>query len=181
VDERTGVYTYNWSGLDALFNAEPFGFFLDQPVPTALAGLDGPYVVGGQQFTVDARGRLHRAPLPPAGQPLLVRVGNANRDSFTVALRPAHARPAETYPLPARLLAVSDIEGNFDGLSSLLRSHGVVDANYNWTFGAGHLVLNGDFVDRGDYVTPGSGCSTGWRPRPRRPAARSTTCSATTR
>ncbi|RAK62666.1 metallophosphoesterase [Hymenobacter edaphi] len=153
VDEQAGRYTYNWSGLDALVNDEPLGFFIDQPVPTALDGVDGPYVVGRRVFTVDARSRLRSAPLR-AGQPLPVRVGNADQDSFLVALRPAHARPPETYPLPTRLLAVSDIEGNFDGFVSLLRRQGVVDAGFNWSFGRGHLVLNGDFVDRGGYVTP---------------------------
>ncbi|OON71114.1 metallophosphoesterase [Hymenobacter sp. CRA2] len=153
VDELTGRYTYNWSGLDALVNQEKFGFFTDQPVPTALDGVDGPYVVGNRQFVVDRHNQLRSAPLR-AGEPLQVRVNNPDQDSFSVALRAAHLRPAETYPMPARLLAISDIEGNFDGLISLLRSHGVVDAGYNWTFGPGHLVLNGDFVDRGDNVTP---------------------------
>jgi hypothetical protein len=29
----------------------------------------------------------------------------------------------------------------------------VIDENFNWTFGKGHLVLNGDFFDRGRQVT----------------------------
>jgi hypothetical protein len=34
-----------------------------------------------------------------------------------------------------------------------LQNAGVIDAGYNWTFGDGHLVLTGDFFDRGDQVT----------------------------
>mgnify|MGYP000951887711 CR=1 FL=1 len=29
----------------------------------------------------------------------------------------------------------------------------MIDQNLNWTFGKGHLVLVGDFVDRGVFVT----------------------------
>jgi hypothetical protein len=29
----------------------------------------------------------------------------------------------------------------------------VIDSNFNWSFGDGHLVLTGDFFDRGDQVT----------------------------
>src|SRR6185503_2902022 len=42
---------------------------------------------------------------------------------------------------------------NFAGFRKLLQAGGVIDADYNWTFGNGHLVLTGDFVDRGDQVT----------------------------
>lgn len=48
---------------------------------------------------------------------------------------------------------VSDIEGNFKAFRTLLQANNVIDSNYNWTFGDGHLVLTGDFVDRGDMVT----------------------------
>jgi hypothetical protein len=48
---------------------------------------------------------------------------------------------------------LSDIEGNFAAFRKLLQAGGVIDANYNWTFGDGHLVLTGDFFDRGEQVT----------------------------
>jgi hypothetical protein len=34
-----------------------------------------------------------------------------------------------------------------------LQAGGVIDSNFNWTFGNGHLLLVGDFVDRGSQVT----------------------------
>ncbi|GAB3636672.1 hypothetical protein GCM10027422_22620 [Hymenobacter arcticus] len=55
--------------------------------------------------------------------------------------------------MPEKLLAISDIEGNFIGFEQLLRGAGVVDAQLNWQFGRGHLVLVGDFFDRGLNVT----------------------------
>ncbi len=50
-------------------------------------------------------------------------------------------------------LVISDIEGNFRAFRRLLQANGVMDAKFNWTFGEGHLVLNGDFFDRGNQVT----------------------------
>lgn len=48
---------------------------------------------------------------------------------------------------------VSDIEGNFKAFRKLLQAGNVIDHQFNWTFGDGHLVLTGDFVDRGDQQT----------------------------
>ena len=52
-----------------------------------------------------------------------------------------------------KLLAISDIEGSFAAFRKLLQVNKVIDADFNWTFGNGHLVLTGDFVDRGEQVT----------------------------
>lgn len=73
--------------------------------------------------------------------------------SFSFRLRKvAEAGPAE-FEMPEKILAISDIEGNFGGFASILRSSGVIDSSYNWSFGKGHLVLLGDFFDRGKNVT----------------------------
>jgi len=52
-----------------------------------------------------------------------------------------------------QILAISDIEGNYYALTRLLIGNGVVDDSLNWIFGKSHLVLLGDMVDRGTYVT----------------------------
>lgn len=57
------------------------------------------------------------------------------------------------YPEPSGLVAISDIEGNLDVFIKLLQANGVIDDRLNWVFGSGHLVLIGDFVDRGTKVT----------------------------
>lgn len=73
--------------------------------------------------------------------------------TFRVPLRRAVSVPASAYPQPEKWVAVSDIEGNFKGFEQLLRGAGVVDAQLTWRFGRGHLVLVGDFFDRGLQVT----------------------------
>lgn len=59
------------------------------------------------------------------------------------------------YREPDRLVAISDIEGNLDAFVNLLKANKVVDEKLNWAFGEGHLVLVGDYFDRGKYVTEG--------------------------
>ncbi len=51
-----------------------------------------------------------------------------------------------------KLLVLSDIEGEFAALRSLLLANKVIDKQYNWIFGKGHLVIAGDLFDRGDMV-----------------------------
>lgn len=54
---------------------------------------------------------------------------------------------------PNKLMSLSDIEGNFDKFRMLLQNNKIIDENYNWTFGKGHLVFAGDMFDRGEQVT----------------------------
>ncbi|MFZ1321934.1 MAG: metallophosphoesterase [Ignavibacteria bacterium] len=55
----------------------------------------------------------------------------------------------DTYELPEKMLIISDIEGNFKGFQMILEGSGVINEEFEWTFGNGHLVLVGDFFDRG--------------------------------
>ena len=72
---------------------------------------------------------------------------------FTTTIKKSLKNEPCTYPKPDKLLAISDIEGNFIPFRDLLIANGVMDDHYQWTFGTGHLVLNGDFFDRGLHVT----------------------------
>lgn len=63
-----------------------------------------------------------------------------------------HTQPDE-YPLPQKMLMISDIEGNFKGLKSILEGNNIIDEQLNWTFGNNHLVIVGDLFDRALNVT----------------------------
>jgi hypothetical protein len=52
-----------------------------------------------------------------------------------------------------KILAISDIESGFKTFRDYLMNNKVIDERLNWTFGKGHLVLLGDFVDRGMSTT----------------------------
>lgn len=52
-----------------------------------------------------------------------------------------------------RIVALSDIHGQYDLMVRLLRAHGVIDAKDRWNLGRDHLVITGDVFDRGPRVT----------------------------
>lgn len=54
---------------------------------------------------------------------------------------------------PERLFVLSDIEGEFEAFRKLLQANKIIDDQFNWTFGKGHLVFAGDMFDRGLQVT----------------------------
>lgn len=60
--------------------------------------------------------------------------------------------PKNTYNDNAKILAISDIESGFKTFRDFLIANKVINKKLNWTFGNGHLVLLGDFVDR-DFST----------------------------
>lgn len=131
-DERRGRFQF----------MEPRSYDLD--------GVDGPYVMAAEVITVDAHNTIHRRPLTSdtVFVPLDSVVG------FPAIVRHAHPVQQAVHPMPERMLAVSDIEGNFTALAAILKVNGVIDDAFRWTFGNGHLVLLGDMVDRGDQVLP---------------------------
>jgi hypothetical protein len=73
--------------------------------------------------------------------------------TFSVQLKKKNEVERSEYKRINKQLAISDIEGNFGPFRKLLTANGVIDDNFNWTFGEGHLVLTGDFFDRGTQVT----------------------------
>ncbi|MGB3779156.1 MAG: metallophosphoesterase [Tunicatimonas sp.] len=125
---------------------------------------DGPYITYlGEQMLVH-RGETYE------GKPVVLRdelpfserqalafscyTDSAIPTSFEFTLRKNLNIPPVEYDLPERLLAVSDIEGNFYAFQQLLVGNGVIDEDFNWTFGEGHLVLLGDLFDRDINVLP---------------------------
>lgn len=73
--------------------------------------------------------------------------------TFSVKLKPELKNEKCEYKKVSKQFVISDIEGNFRAIRRLLQANGVIDSSFNWTFGDGHLVLTGDFVDRGEQVT----------------------------
>ncbi|MBK8981603.1 MAG: metallophosphoesterase [Ignavibacteria bacterium] len=74
-------------------------------------------------------------------------------DQFNFRLKESVNTENDVYDLPEKMLILSDIEGNFKGFYLILKGAGVINENFEWTFGNGHLVLVGDFFDRGLNVT----------------------------
>lgn len=78
---------------------------------------------------------------------------DATKDTFKFQLKDSLKIEPAAYLLPAKMLIISDIEGNFKGFKSILLGNKIIDNNLNWSFGDNHLVLVGDFFDRGLNIT----------------------------
>ena len=86
--------------------------------------------------------------------PLLTcKVDDASKATFKVKLHSDYSVPPSVYPKPKKLFAISDIEGNFNVFANTLRGNGLINKKFEWIYGEGHLVLVGDFFDRGNNVT----------------------------
>lgn len=120
--------------------------------------VDGPYVfIEGANYVVRTFDREKGLTLSS--------FSNREQVSFTVQMPDGHdfdvklhlnlvSQEKSQYPtLPSKYLALSDIEGNIEGLVMLLKGAKVMNDEYHWTFGDGHLYILGDMFDRGKYVS----------------------------
>jgi len=59
---------------------------------------------------------------------------------------------AVTAAQAGRIVAVGDVHGNFEGLTSILQETGIIDADLKWAGGTATYVQLGDLFDRGLHV-----------------------------
>jgi len=112
--------------------------------------IDGPYLINGTVITVDTNEQIRKQALDR--DTVTVWINAAEEERFNVPLKAEFSVEPALYEMPERLIAISDIEGNFTAFSSFLQANQVINERFQWTFGRGHLVLVGDFVDRGEDV-----------------------------
>jgi len=58
-----------------------------------------------------------------------------------------------TYSNVEQIAVLSDVHGQYDLTTTILKNNGIIDEHLNWAYGNGHLVIVGDIFDRGDQVT----------------------------
>lgn len=121
--------------------------------------IDGPYIYGKNDslsiITVEKDKDssfyiLNKSLKRVDDQKFICNVNNSDEDNFSFSLMGNYISPKTVYKAPEKLFVTSDIEGNFNAFYSLLVGNAIMDKNYNWTFGKGHLVICGDMVDRGN-------------------------------
>jgi hypothetical protein len=59
------------------------------------------------------------------------------------------AAPSTSAQAPNRIIAIGDIHGSIDGVTSILKVTGLIDSNRNWIGGKTQLLQTGDYMDRG--------------------------------
>jgi len=74
------------------------------------------------------------------------------KDSYEISSYPPKVE-ASTYSDVSKFFVISDIHGQYDRMVEILKGNGIIDANLDWAWGNGHLVVLGDVFDRGDKVT----------------------------
>ena len=121
-------------------------------VETAAVADDGPYVFHAQDAQLESLwlcdGETVRL-LQPRGDVIPVRCGFPH----PLLVPDEDIDPLPLLPQGTRIVALSDIHGQYDLMVRLLRTHHVIDEGDNWNLGSDHLVLTGDVFDRGPRVT----------------------------
>ena len=73
--------------------------------------------------------------------------------SFSFTLKDSLKNEPDHYENVEKIVAISDIESNYKTFRDFLIINNVINNDLNWAFGKGHLVLNGDFIDRSYFAT----------------------------
>ena len=79
--------------------------------------------------------------------------GMVQLPDFSVQLKKSYKAERSVFRNPSKLFIISDIEGQYNYFKQILQAAGVMDKEFNWTFGKGALVVVGDVFDRGSQVT----------------------------
>ncbi|SHL72361.1 Calcineurin-like phosphoesterase [Chitinophaga jiangningensis] len=116
---------------------------------------DGPYVFYRNDSilvkTITEKGDLAAAETKVYIQPPLPELPVSG---FSISLKQKITTPPNESPAAGKMFILSDIEGEFEAGRDLLLAAGVIDTQFNWTFGTGKLIIAGDLFDRGTTVLP---------------------------
>ena len=124
------------SGFDG-----PYIFYTDKGIVVKqVSEKKGVVAPSIQTFTKDIKGKKFTAQL-------------SEKESFSFKIKKELKNETAVYNMPEKLIAISDIEGEFEAFKQFLIANGVMNAKYQWKYGKGHLVTVGDFFDRGLWVT----------------------------
>ena len=142
-----------YHGASASYGHNPLRLAFDGEGPYAFYKNDSTininYIKGNKEdgFYLDQKDVMVNKPIPASSFfPL-------DSTSFNFTLNTTFEIPKTVYNDGNRVLAISDIESGYKTFRDFLINNEVINKNLNWTFGKGHLVLVGDFVDRGFSTT----------------------------
>ncbi|MCX6834097.1 MAG: metallophosphoesterase, partial [candidate division Zixibacteria bacterium] len=117
---------------------------------------DGPYIVWRDSAKATVfyicQGELVSQEYSVADTLHFTSLCGTDTSTFVVAKTAPTAEP-DRFDHVIRILAVSDIHGQLEAFVDFLQKAGVIDSGRHWAYSDGHLVVDGDIVDRGDGVT----------------------------
>lgn len=140
--------------LAALLLAPLLATAREVAAPAEHVDADGPYVFltpKGHQAQWVCDDHVVQRDLPAHGDSTVVLPECGYPHPVTVL--PPRTAPVARLPAAARIVALSDIHGQYGLLVKLLRAHRVIDNDDRWSLGNATLVVAGDVFDRGPQVT----------------------------
>lgn len=156
IREYDGFIYWGYTGIgNFLLGKSDKVFYMNEYTKYDLNGADGPYIFYGKDntyeiITVNKNSVLNKTSVKQIDS---VEVITSSEKYFKFEFEDNYKIPSDNYKIDGKIFVVSDIEGNFDFFLKLLTSNNIVDSDYKWNFGNGHLVLLGDILDRGQDVT----------------------------
>lgn len=160
VDALPAVFIINANGAVAPKLSNPLldkGKELNKILNTHLAeSSDGPYVFHEidkiASYSLNAKGIQLKEFNAKSEIKLFAKTDSAEVD-FSIQLKHGLSIEPAVCKRPEKLFIVSDIEGEFQAFRKLLQANKIIDNDFKWAFGKGHLVFAGDMFDRGNQVT----------------------------
>lgn len=145
--DYNSFYSRNNRGIDTSIAEQYDGPYVDYKedqviVKYILPGNDGRKVIKADSVASSQKSNL-----------LLKVMTDVANEAFLISIKKELQNENSEFPKVSKLLVLSDIEGNFGAFRKLLQANKVIDEKFKWKFGDGHLVLIGDFFDRGKQVT----------------------------
>lgn len=151
------------SALEIAYNTDRFDAIKEHLPENPFVGADGPYIFNTRKkynvisILKNEDGTFYKdhQSVEKTNEPLYAPCRSVNGDTlFQIEIRNKFKPDKKnTFENVAQIIAISDIEGNFNEFVKLLLETKVMNESYEWIYGTGHLVLLGDFFDRGDQVT----------------------------
>lgn len=116
---------------------------------------DGPYIIynenGFEELSFSGDKATSRF-IPKDSFERIVKTRTDQNKEFEISLKNKLSIEPSVYERPSEMFILSDIEGNFEALRNLLVNNKIIDNQFNWIFGKGHLIFAGDMFDRGRQV-----------------------------
>lgn len=151
------------TALEIAFNKDNFDAIKGHLPENPFVGVDGPYIFKARKkynvisISKDKEGKPikdHQS-IMITDQPAFAACRSTNGDTlFQFEVKHKFKQEQEhTFNNVSKVVAISDIEGNFTEFVKLLIATKVMNESFEWIFEDGHLVLLGDFFDRGSQVT----------------------------
>ena len=151
------------TALEIAYKAKNFDAIKGHLPENPFVGTDGPYIFKARKkynvisILKDKDGKPYKEhqSIEKTDEPFFAACRAPNGDTLFLFEVHSKFKPEKehTFEDVSQIVAISDIEGNYNEFVKLLLESKVMNESYEWIFGEGHLVLLGDFFDRGGQVT----------------------------